>query len=56
MLTIITGYIGEQTSVTSNYCNYMNTQAKNPFEIEHIIADHYEWFASEYADQEEFRC
>ena len=48
-------YIEEQTGVASNYCNYMNTQTKNPFEIEHIITDHYEWFTSEYSDQEEFR-
>ncbi len=55
MLARITGYIEEQTGVASNYCNYMNTQTKNPFEIEHIITDHYEWFTSEYSDQEEFR-
>ena len=46
MLARITGYIEEQTGVASNYCNYMNTQTKNPFEIEHIITDHYEWFTS----------
>lgn len=50
MLARITGYIEEQTGVASNYCNYMNTQTKNPFEIEHIITDHYEWFTDEYAD------
>lgn len=55
MLARITGYIEEQTGVASNYCNYMNTQTKNPFEIEHIITDHYEWFTSEHSDQEEFR-
>lgn len=55
MLARITGYIEEQIGVASNYCNYMNTQTKNPFEIEHIVADHYEWFTNEYADQEEFR-
>ena len=55
MLARITGYIEEQTGVASNYCNYMNTQTRNPFEIEHIITDHYEWFTDEYADQEEFR-
>ncbi len=55
MLARITGYIEEQTGVASNYSNYMNTQTKNPFEIEHIITDHYEWFTDEYADQEEFR-
>ena len=55
MLARITGYIEEQTGVASNYCNYMNTQTKNPFEIEHIMSDHYEWYTTEYADQEEFR-
>lgn len=55
MLARITSYIEEQTGVAPNYCNYMNTQTKNPFEIEHIITDHYEWFTDEYADQEEFR-
>ena len=55
MLARITGYIEEQTGVASNYCNYMNTQTRNPFEIEHIITDHYEWFTDEYVDQEEFR-
>ena len=55
MLARITGYIEEQTGVVSNYCNYMNTKTKNPFEIEHIITDHYEWFTDEYADQEEFK-
>lgn len=55
MLARITGYIEEQTGVASNYCNYVNTQTKDPFEIEHIITDHYEWFTSEYVDQEEFR-
>ena len=51
----ITGYIEEQTGVHSNYINYMNIKTKNPFEIEHIITDHYEWFTNEYTDQEDFR-
>lgn len=55
MLARITGFIEENTGVASNYCNYMNTQTKNPFEIEHIITDHYEWFTDEYTDQEDFK-
>lgn len=55
ILARITGYIEEQTGVASNYCNYMNVQTRNPFEIEHIITDHYEWFTDEYATREEFR-
>ena len=55
ILARVTGFIEEQTEVASNYCNYMNTQTKNPFEIEHIISDHYEWFEEEYTDQDDFR-
>ena len=55
MLARITGFIEEETGVASNYCNYMNIKTKNPYEIEHIITDHFEWFTDEYADQEEFR-
>lgn len=47
ILARVTGYIEESTGVASNYCNYMNTQTKNPFEIEHIITDHYELFTDE---------
>lgn len=55
ILARITGFIEEHTGVASNYCNYMNTQTKNPFEIEHIITDHYEWFTAEYSDRDDFR-
>ena len=33
----------------------MNIQTKNPFEVEHIITDHYEWFTEEYSDQVDFK-
>ena len=55
MLARITSYIEVQIGCASNYCNYMNTQTKNPFEIEHIITDHFEWFVTEYADQDDFK-
>ena len=55
ILARVTSYIEEQTGVASNYCNYMNTKTKNPYEIEHIISDHYDWFTSEYSDNEDFK-
>ena len=33
----------------------MDIRTRNPFEIEHIISDHYEWFTDEYTDQEDFK-
>lgn len=55
ILARITGFIEEECEVDSNYCNYINTDTKNPFEVEHILSDHYEWFVDEYTDQEEFK-
>lgn len=54
ILARLTGYIEEQCGVESNYLNYINYKTKNPFEIEHIICDHYEDFMDEFADKEEF--
>ena len=54
MLARITSFIEEETAVASNYANYM-AWSKNPFEIEHIISNHFEWFTDEYADQEDFK-
>ena len=55
ILARVTGFIEENTGVASNYYNYLNIQTKNPFEIEHIITNHYEWFTDEYMDQEDFK-
>ena len=53
MLARITGFIEEKTDKDSNYVSYMTTR-KDPFEIEHIISNHYEWYTDEYNDQNEF--
>lgn len=55
MLARVTSYIEEKTDVTPNYCSYMNIQTKNPYEIEHILTNHYERFTDEYVDQEDFK-
>lgn len=55
MLARITSFIEEETGVASNYINYMDTNTKNPFEIEHIISNHYEWFTKEYDNLDEFK-
>ena len=55
ILARITSYIEEKTNVQPKYEEYMAIRTKNPFEIEHIITDHYDWYKSEYADETEFR-
>lgn len=55
ILARVTSFIEESTNVPSNYAHYMNKATRNPFEIEHIICDHFEWFEQEYTDQEDFR-
>ena len=54
ILARITSFIEEKTLVTPLYVEYMKTKIKNPFEIEHIICDHFDRFKSEFADEEEF--
>ena len=55
MLARITSFIEENTGVTPNYVSYMDIRTKNPFEIEHILPDHFEWFTSEYSDPDDFK-
>ena len=55
ILARVISHIEENTGVASNYCHYMSTHTKNPFEVEHIITNHYEWFTDEYVDQEDFK-
>ena len=55
ILARITDYLERETGVQGNYYDYMNVQTKNPFEIEHILTDHYSIFSSEYTDEEEFQ-
>ena len=55
ILARITSFIEENIGIKSNYCDYMDNKNKNPYEIEHIITDHYEWFTDEYTDQEDFK-
>ena len=53
ILARITGFIEEKTNVTPNYVEY-TTSSKNPYEIEHIICNHFAWFSSEFSDETDF--
>ena len=55
ILARVISFIEECSGVAPNYCNYMNNQTKNPFEIEHIITDHFELFTAEYSDPDDFK-
>lgn len=51
ILARITSFIEEQIGRYPNYSNYMDTQADDPFEIEHIISDRFERFKSDFAEK-----
>ena len=53
MLARIIGFIQEETGDTVEYIDLMTTR-KDPFEIEHIISNHFEWHTKEYSDQNDF--
>ena len=50
ILARIISFIEEQMLVQPHYPEYMDSRTKNPFEIEHVITNHFEWFP-EYADR-----
>ena len=54
ILARVTSFIEEKSLVKSNYAEYMNTATKNPYEIEHILCNHFERFTSEFNDEKEF--
>lgn len=54
MLARITGFIEEGSDKASMYREYINRDLKDPYEIEHITPDHYEWYENEYESQETF--
>lgn len=59
ILSRVTDYIETQSGIPSNFNNYINREIKNPYDIEHIICDHHDWFVAEYPEKETFdrhRC
>lgn len=53
-LAHIISFMEEETLQPSNYVNYMNNDTKNPYEIEHIIADHFNSFIQKFNDEKDF--
>lgn len=54
MLARITDYVERGCDLPGHYLDYVAQRSKRPFEVEHIITDHYEWYQDEYASREEF--
>jgi uncharacterized protein with ParB-like and HNH nuclease domain len=55
ILSRITHYIESGCGLNTRFEDYVNRKIKNPFDIEHIIADKYERDGAEYADEDEFQ-
>lgn len=54
ILSRLTDYVETSSGMTSNFNNYVNREIRNPFDIEHVICDHHEWFEAEYSDKDVF--
>lgn len=54
MIARITGFIEESCDMNCNYINYVDNYIKDPYEVEHITPNHYEWYEEEYASKEQF--
>lgn len=53
-LARITGFIEENSDKTNKYIEYVDRYLKDPYEIEHITPDHFEWYEDEYQSRETF--
>lgn len=54
ILARVTDYIEVQSGIPTNFHNYINREIKNPYDIEHVICDHHDWFSEEYPEKETF--
>lgn len=54
LLSRITSYVEEESGMPPIFATYVSREIKNPFEIEHILADKYSRYAGEYATEGEF--
>ncbi len=54
ILSRVTDYTETQSGMTSNFANYINREIKNPYDIEHIICDHHDWFVNDYKEKDDF--
>lgn len=54
ILARLTEYVETQSGIPSGFSNYISREIKNPYDIEHIICDHHEWFSKEYPEKETF--
>ena len=54
ILSRITDFIETSSGLPSNFTNYISREIKNPYDIEHIICDHHDWFEEEYPEKETF--
>ena len=54
MLARITDFVERGCDQPGHYLEYVAQKSKRPFEVEHIITDHYEWYQGEYGSRVEF--
>jgi hypothetical protein len=54
ILARITAHIEEQSNMVSNFSTYVSRTIKEPYEIEHIWANHYERYTDVFATEDEF--
>ena len=54
ILARITSFIEEKSDVNTSFEKYVLRDQKNPYDIEHILADNYSIYSTEFIDEDEF--
>lgn len=55
ILARLTEYVEVESGLPSHFVHYVSTEIKNPYDIEHVIANHYDRYRDEFAAEEAFQ-
>jgi len=54
-LARITYFIEKESGLNTKFNDYVDRKVKNPYDVEHILSEHYEWFQEQFRTEKEFQ-
>lgn len=54
-LARIAYFIERESGLNTKFSDYVDRKVKNPYDVEHIFSEHYEWFQDQFTSEKEFQ-
>lgn len=48
-------FIEKESGLNTKFSDYVDRKVKNPYDVEHIFPEHYEWFQDQFGTEKEFQ-